>query len=245
MAIQLFDVQCGIDNRTVTSADELLAELRRVEIVGALVRNLPVIEAADMLFDNAVLYRWCGGHPELVPCPVVIPNSGRDLPPEPEQAADAIRHGAGAVWIRPANDSWPIADWVSNPLFNALEERLLPVLCSERLVSIEQLAALARQFPKLPFILAETHYRAQRFILPLLRAFRNVHLSLGNNYGVHRGIEQIVAELGPEQLLFGTNFPGSESMGAITALMYSELSDSHRQMIGHGNFARLREGIRR
>jgi len=246
--IQLFDVQCGIGaiargTRRPLDAGDLLSEMRRVAIGGALVRNIPEHDAADLPFDNMTLYGWCTGHPELIPCPIVIPNSGCDLTPETDQVAGAITHGASAVWIRPGNDSWSLADWVADPLFNALQERCLPVLCLERLVPIEQIAGLARRFPRLPLVLADTNYRAHRIILPLLRTFKNVYLSLGNNYGVHRGIEQIAAELGVGQLLFGTNFPDSEPMAAITAFMYSELSDAQKRMIGHGNFERLREGI--
>lgn len=241
--IRLFDVQCGIAPRKEGSARDVLEELERVDIAGALVRNLDAHECADIPFDNDRLYSWCDGRPQLVPCPVVIPNSGRDLAPETEQAAEAVRRGAGAVWIRPNNDGWLLADWLAKPLFDALEERRLPVVCVEQHVSVEQIAALAQSHRELPLILAETNYRAQRVILPLLRAFRNVHLSLGNNYIIHRGIEQIVGELGPEQLIFGSHFPVSETMAAVAAFLYAEISDSQKQMIGHGNFQRLREGI--
>lgn len=246
--IQLFDIQCGLGSkspgaRAATGAADLLAEMRRLQIAGALVRNLHENESADIAFDNANLYRWCKGRAALVPCPLVIPNSGCDLPAEEAQVADAIRRGAGAVWIRPGVDHWLLADWLAAPLFNALQARRLPVLCLARLVNIEQVADLARRFPELPLILAECDYRSQRVILPLLRAFKNVYLSLGNNYIVHRGIEQIVAELGPEQLLFGTNFPETEPMTAISYFMYSELTPSQKKLVGCDNFARLRKGI--
>lgn len=247
-AIQLFDVQCGMGSkspgsRTTIRAADVLAELQRLRIAAALVRNMHESETADMPFDNANLYRWCKGHAKLVPCPLVIPNSGRDFAKEEKQVDDAIRRGAGAVWIRPGNDRWLSADWLADPLFNALQARRMPVLCLARLVTIEQVADLARRFPDLPLILAECDYRSQRIILPFLRAFKNVYLSLGNNYIVHRGIEQIVKEMGPEHLLFGTNFPETEAMTAVTYFMYSELTPAQKQLIGHGNFARLREDI--
>ena len=248
MDIALTDVQCGIGglgpgNRAQVSPEDCLAAMRRVHIAQALVRRLPETEGADMAADNEALYRACAGHPELVPCPFVIPASGLDLPPEREQVAEAIRRGAAAVWIRPGNDSWILDEWVAGPLFCALEERRMPVLCLQRLVELDRVADLARRYPRLPLIVAETHYRTQRILLPLLRACANVHVSIGNNFSVHRGLEQIVKELGPRQLLFGTGYPESEPMAAITYLMYAAVPDEVKRQIGQENMAALRREI--
>jgi len=244
--ITLFDVQTGFGcapGQAGVSADDLRAEMRRLEIDRALVCITPENMEFDVPFANDMLFKACQDDPALVPCPIVAPNSGYDFPSEEEQADDAIRRGAGAVWIRPAADSWIFAEWVCDRLFRVLESRRLPVLCLERLVPLDQVAGLAGRYPRLTFIVAESNYRQQRILMPLLETFPNVYLSTGNNYIVYKGIEQFVERGFTERLLFGTGFPVSEAMNAITQLMYADISEEQRQLIGAGNMQRLMEGI--
>ena len=86
-------------------------------------------------------------------------------------------------------------------------------------------------------------YRSQRILLPLLTSFPNVQLSTGSNYCVHRGIEQLVGSVGPQRLLFGSGFPEVDPMMAISQLVYADISDEARRLIGSGNLERLIGGI--
>ena len=248
MTVPLFDAQSGFGGATpgvpeVVSSAELLAEMAREDIARALVRITPETLDADVPASNAALFAACAGQPALTPCPVVVPSSGGDFPPEPEQVADLLARGARAVWIRPDLDHWLLADWHSGPLFSALEQRWLPVVCLQRLVKIADLADLAARYPALPLLFAELSYRDQRAYLPLLERFPNVRLVLGAPYSVHRGIEQLVARVGSERLLFGSGFPAAEPMAAIAQLMYAEISDEDQRLIGSGNLEALVEGV--
>ena len=248
MEIELLDVQAGFGGAApgvarAYSAAELVAELARHRIAGALVRITPESLDTDVVRSNGLLADACRQNPALVPCPVVVPASGYDVPSEDRQADSAIRAGALAVVIRPGPDSWIVADWLSDRLFRALAARHVPVLCITRLVSVEQVAEIARRFPALPLILAEASYRQQQILLPLLEAFPNVYLSAGNNYIVSGGLEQVAARVGATRVLFGTGLPDSEAAGAISYLMYAKLSTEEKQLIGSGNIRRLGEGI--
>jgi len=248
MSITLFDIQTGFGQapgQEAVTADDLRAEMHRLDIARALACVTPENMEFDVPFANDMLFKACHADSTLVPCPIVMPNSGQDYLPEEAQVEEAMRHGAGAVFIRPAADYWILAEWVCDRLFNALEARCLPVLCLERMVSLEQVGGLARRYPRLPLIVAESSYRQQRILLPLLETFPNVCLSTGNNYIVYQGIEQLVGRGLTERLLFGTGFPVSDPMGAITQLMYAEITEEQRQMIGAGNMQRMMEGIQR
>ena len=242
--IRLFDVQAGFGGaragqREVVAAQDLAAELVRLSIDGALVRIEPEDMETDVELCNAKLYEACGGNPPLIPCPVVLPASAGDVPPEPEQVDAAVRRGAGAVFLRPARDAWILDDWVCGPLFRALEARRVPAFCLERLIGPEQVAKLAGRYPDVSFLLAGGNYRGQRVYVPLLETFPNVFLSTGNNNCVYRGIEQIVERVGPGRLLFGTGFPAAEPMAAVTQLTYSEIPEEAKALIGAGNVERL------
>jgi hypothetical protein len=248
VTLPLFDAQSGFGGATpgvpeLVSAGELLEEMHRVEIGRALVRVTPETLDWDLAASNEALFAACADEPALTPCPVVIPASGGDFPPEPEQVAGLIARGARAVWIRPEHDHWLLAPWQAGPLFSALEQRRLPVVCLQRLVRLPELADLAARHPALPLLLAELSYRDQRTYLPLLEHFPNVRLALGAPYSVHQGIEQLVARVGAGRLLFGSGFPLAEPLAAIAQLMYAEISVGDKQRLGAGNLETLVEGV--
>lgn len=248
--IPLYDVQAGFGGAskgdpTTVSADDCLRAMAKVRVYRALVRTEPDLMAVDAILANDLLLEACEGCDGLVPCPIVLPATGGDVPPETDQVDHLIRCGAGAAMVRPSQDDWQWLPFVYAPLMNALSERRLPLFCIERHVSLGQVAELAGRYPELPIIVANVGYRAQRTLLPLLATYRNVHLSLGSSWTIHRGIEQMVERLGPEQLLFGTGFPAAEPMMAITQLMYAEISEEARALIGAGNLERLWAGVKR
>jgi len=248
MTLPLFDVQCGFGGakpgqKVLLTAQDCLVEMDRLTIDRALVRTVPEDLDRDAVQSNDRLFAACRGEPRLAPCPVIFPSAADDLPPEPEQVSAFIDAGAGAVWIRPAHDTWSLKAWASGALMDALTERRLPVVCLQRMVDLESVADLAGRYADLPLVVADTSYRYQRMLVPLLESFPNVHLSLGSNYTLHCGIERLVRAVGPEQLLFGTGFPEIEPMMAVTQLVYAEISDADKAMIGSGNLERLLGGI--
>ena len=249
--IPLFDVQCGclgLDPGKVQpfTGHDLVAEMDRFRIQRGLVRLTPDGAYSDVLYANELIYEACRASAgRLVPCPIVIATGGAQPPYEAAQVDEAVRQGAGGVWIRPATDGWLLVDWVSDALFGPLQERLVPVFCLERLVGLEEVSRIAGRFPRLPLIFAETHYRGQQSLLPMMRKFENVHLSIGSNYCVRGGIEQLVKTVGPERLLFGTGLPDIEAASSICQLMYAEIDEQAKRWIGSGNLDRLMGGILR
>jgi hypothetical protein len=244
----LFDVQTGFGGPTpgqcgVVHADELVAEMARIGIDRALARFTPDEIVFDVQAANAELYADCAGHAGLVPCPILVPNTGYDQKPEKEQVEQAIRRDAGAGTLRPERDRWEPEEWCCGRLLAAMEKRCLPAFCRLSEFSFNCVAHLAERHPSLPVIFAEADYIQQRRIVALLEAFPNIHLSIGSNYVVYKGVELLVEKAGPERLLFGTGFPKAEAMSAVTMLMYAGISDEAKALIGSGNMERLMEGI--
>lgn len=251
--IPLNDIQAGFGGATpgqpdIPTARDWLAEMNRLKIGRSLVRMVPEDLEIDARHSNDRLFAACRRQRRLIPCPVVLAAGAKDVLPEDRQVDGLIRRGAGAVWIRPAHDCWSLAPWCSDKLFAALEQRRLPLLCVNRgnqVVSLEQTAEIAGRHPRLPILLVELAYNQLRMLIPLLDRFPNISLSLGNNLTLHRGIERLVEEVGARRLIFGTGYPKSEPMAAVTQLMYAEVSTQDQRMIGAGNFERLQREVRR
>ncbi len=249
MTTSLFDAQCGFGGwrkgvRDNVSGDQCVAELDRIGIERAMVRTAPDDLDRDVAQSNASLYFACLSHPNLTPCPVVLPAACGDYASEEIQVDEAIAHGCGAVILRPGADAWSLAPWSCGKLLSALEARRVPIFCLQRMVNLEQAADLAARHPALPVIVAETDYGQQRLLVPLMETFRNVHLAIGSNYTVHRGIEQLVSRVGAGRLLFGTGFPDVAPMMAVTQLMYAEITEEQKELIGMQNLQRLIGEIR-
>lgn len=246
MQIELFDVQAGIlgtpvGSRDTKSATDLVEMMQRCGIQRTLVRTATVDWDPDILYSNEKLYRACEPFPELIPCPMVIPNTGNDFPEETEQIRIAREQGAGVVRICPKIHLWLTEEWSSGDLFAALEALQMPVYLAASQLFYTDIAPLAAKYPGLVFILAEVGYREQRVLLPLLKKFPNILLSLGNRYTLHGGIEQLVQEVGADRLLFGTGYPESEPMSAVMQLLYADIPDRDKQEIGTINLSRLIE----
>jgi predicted TIM-barrel fold metal-dependent hydrolase len=246
---ELFDVQAGFGGsapgvREPLSADWLVTQLRRHQIGQAVVRITPDVQDFDICRSNQRLYEQAARFPELLPCPVLAPAACGDLPAEEEQAAEALRHQAPAVVLRPTADRWEPEPWVVGPLLDVLARHRLPVLCPERQLATAVVARWAAAAPDVPLIVTETSYGRDRTMVPLLCRFPNIYLSIGNTFTAHRGIEFYVARVGAHRLLFGTGLPESEPGAAIGQLLFAEVSESDRELIAHGNLQRLRGGIR-
>lgn len=246
---RLLDVQTGFGGfargqRQPVTAQDYLTVMSRLGIEQALARFAPDDVDVDVCLANRTLDHACEGCDRLHPCPVIVPDSGGDLPPVEEQVNAFIGNGAKAALIRPQHDYWELIPWVSDGLFDAMMARKLPLYCATPHVSLQQAGDIAGRFPELRIILAQVAYRTQRTIMPLLKAFPNISLSLGNNWTVHLGIEHMVGEVGAERLLFGTGFPEAEPMMAVTQLVYADISEEQKTMIGAGNLERLAEEVR-
>lgn len=248
MNTPLFDVLAGCGGTAAGAeapvpADELAADMARLDIGRALVRIEPTDLDSSPSMSLQLLGEICSVREAFVPCPVMIPDSGADVPSAEQQVDAAIANGAGAAVVRPARDGWSLEPWCCDPLFAVLQHRRLPVLCLLDQVGYSALAALAGRFPDLPFMLGGVGYRDHRIQVPLLRQFPNIHLAFGGRYCVHHGIEHLTAELGPDRILFGTGWPQSEPMCAISYLLYADIPNQTKALIGAGNMERLVKGI--
>jgi len=249
-AIQLFDVQAGLGGarpgqRQPVTAAELGCWLDRLEISRAVVRLAPDDLDCDVPRSNELLFAAAREDTRFAPCPTILPAAAGDVPREDVQVAMFVAGGAAAVCIRPAKDGWSLSPWCSGRLFTALAERRVPTLCLERYVTLEDVARLAERHPGLPFVVAGVGYRSLRTLLPLLQTCENVYLSAGSNFAVYRGIELLASRVGPQRLLFGTGFPEAMPAMAVSQLMYAELSDNDKALIGGGNLTRLMMRIAR
>lgn len=230
----LFDVNVrvgssGIHGELALDTNGLLSEMDRFFIRRALVSHWES-EEYDAALGNEALARDLD--PRMTPAWSVLPDSQF-------VAALALRKPV-AVRITPGTTqhNFSLAAWPSGEMFDYLQQHGVITLITVSDIGWPGLTMLLERFPRLPVVLLETGYRADRHLLPLLERFPLLHFDSAT-YLAHRQLEAFVESHGAEQLLFGTRLPLFTPAASLGVLASSRISDAARLAIAGGNLQRL------
>lgn len=133
------------------------------------------------------------------------------------------------------------------PVLDAALRRRLPVLIhtfhrtDENLpgeITVAEFAALARRFPELPLIAAHAGGN-WRQCLGLLRRVPNAFVDICGGYPETGMVEALVADLGAEHVLYGSDALGRSFASQIAKVAFANLPDADRERILWGNAARI------
>lgn len=160
--------------------------------------------------------------------------------PDEDSLASLETRRPKAVKLTPATPrhNFAMAPWCAGPLFEYLQDYAVTTLISRSDIEWTALASLAENFPRLPIVLLDIGYRADRHLFPLLRRFPMLHFDSAT-YLAHRQLEAYVNRYGPERLLFGSRLPLYTPASAMAVLASARISDADRCAIAGGNLRRL------
>lgn len=230
----LFDVNMrlgssGIHGELALDAGGLLREMDRFFLRRGLVSHWEC-EEYDVVLGNEALAREMG--PRMTPAWGVLPGA-------PFLELLAARKPA-AVRLTPARrqSNFSLADWCAGELIDFLQQHAVVTLIAGADIGWDDVAALLEKFPRLPLVLLETGYRADRYLFPLLKRFPTLHFD-SSTYLAHRQLEAFVESHGPERILFGTRLPLYTPAASLGVLATSRISDDDRLAIAGGNLRRL------
>lgn len=218
---------------------DLLAEMARLGVTGAIVRHRKAYEAGPVP-GNRALWDEVRGYAELLPAPFVTPD-GEEPAFDPAVAIAQMRvAGAKVCWTDPRAEEFSLLPWCSGPLYEVLAARRMPLLLEYDKTSADELFVILENFPELRLILLNVpRLGRNRLIYPLLQRFSNLWLCLSHTYSVHQGIEDLVRVFGPYRWVFGLGYPQAEGGAAIAGLTYARLSSEAQEAIAYGNIERL------
>lgn len=230
----LFDVNMrlgssGIHGELALDAGGLLREMDRFCIRRGLASHWEC-EEYDVVLGNEALERELG--PRITPAWGVLPG-------EPFLKLLAAREPA-AVRLTPARQqsNFSLAGWCAGDLFDYLQQHAVVTLIASADIGWNDVATLLENFPRLPLVLLETGYRADRYLFPLLKRFPALHFD-SSTYLAHRQLEAFVESHGPDRILFGTRLPLYTPAAALGVLASSRISDADRLAVAGGNLRRL------
>lgn len=225
----------------VTTAEELLTEMDRAGVERALVWHIAQQDVAPRIGNN-LLAEAIAPHPRLSGCWTVLPNQAREFPPpdvlfRQMQAARVV-----ALRVFPDIHRFLLNAVSMGELLDAMVARRVPLFVSvKRGMSWRDVYTLLAEFPDLVCVICDHGcWGEDRLFRPLLERYPNVYVDTAQ-YLLDGGIEALVADYGPQRLLFGSGFPESCFGGMMLALKHAQISDEAKSLIAGGNLERIIE----
>jgi len=102
-----------------------------------------------------------------------------------------------------------------------------------------QLLELAKDFPKLNFIMGHMGGDEWRETLGIVKQVNNVYLELCSGVPVLGKIEETVSEVGTEKIMFGSDLTLHNPSWTLGMIENAQIPDEKKTLILHGNAARL------
>lgn len=242
--IRLFDVNAMVGKfpsgeLAYHTVDGLRSAMDRLSIDRALVYH-SLAWHHDPATGNRQLIEELGGDPRLIPVWVILPVTTGEIGTPAEFLAAMKAHGVKAVRAFPRDHVYRITGPDCAPLLKALEGERIPLLIDVEQSSWPEIEALAAAYPAMPVIACRTGYRSLRMIAGALERCPNLYLDLAY-FSTHLGVEWVAERFGAHRLLFGTGQPFTDAGGAVTRLLYAELSETDLNQIAHGTLTALLE----
>jgi predicted TIM-barrel fold metal-dependent hydrolase len=222
----------GVHGELALEAPELAAEMDRFGIKRALASHFAA-EEYDTEEGNKALTRDADEFAaRLTPAWAALPDSDSIRKLAARQPA-AVRLFFGAL-----KHNFSSAPWCAGELFEYLQANAILPLIAREDIEWNSLASILENFPRLPVLLLESGYRADRYLFPLLQRHPNLYFD-SSTYVAHRQLEAFVERFGPDRLVFGSRLPLYTPGAALAVLATARIPDEARLLIAGGNLRRL------
>ena len=240
--VPVFDANVGVGHRhdrpsPFSEAKELLEEMQRHGVDRAVIYHLQG-EAISAIRGNEALPGWAGDAFSLQWMAGPGDDSLRQL-----RGFHASERVVSVRLHSPEAGKIPFVDWLYGPLLDWLSAEGIPLWVSLADGSPSEIVNTLQCFSDLNVVLLGAHYTHAPMIRPMLRRLPNAFLELSRFENLGE-VEALVAEVGPERLLYGSYFPRYAMGPILFYLHHMEIDDSDLAAICAGNLERLLGGGR-
>ena len=178
-------------------------------------------------------------------CYVLDSNLGSSIMPEAEELLKQLCvEKPAAVKLFPVSRKFRADSFYCGELLEVLNELEMPVLFdSDQTLGFEELPILAKNYPKIKFVILRHGLNESKFIIPLIKKLENVYFD--TSIMIDTGIlEEIIGKYGSEKLLFGSGLPFFVPAGALSMVIYARIKDDDKENIFYKNWLKI-EGVKR
>lgn len=240
-----FDANCSIGMRSIITknsfynVDILLKEMEKCNIKNAMVYST-LAEEYHPIVGNERLIRDIKKYKSLNPVWVILPHHTREFYDPSELIGKMKINNVKMVRVFPNKDShnYCLSDWSCGELLNMLDKNKIPLIIGMDQVGYDIIFNIAKKYSKIPLILSNVGYRADRFLYPLLDKYDNIYIET-SSYKVNFGIETICQFFGAKRLIFGTGLPVYCAGSAITMITHAMIKNKEKIQIARENIEHI------
>jgi predicted TIM-barrel fold metal-dependent hydrolase len=190
--------------------------------------------------DNRALYETAGQQRRAILCCQVNPNDGEAALAEIRRSATEWR--MRVLKIMPAIYQVRLSSPLAHTLMSTARElgMVVNIHSGSEISHPLAIGALCRRFPDVTVLMDHMGYR--EWTADAIEAARdNPNLYLGTTIASFEPITvgRAVAELGPERVVYGSNWPNLYSDLAVQAIRRQRLGETAEELIFGGNLARI------
>lgn len=227
----------------------LRAEMKRAGIHQAAPYHV-LGKAYDADYGNRLLTEELKDAPELIATWVAVPSEEAMGCPPGAFADHMTENDVKAVRLFPSSVGNPaiatryaFSRWFYGDYLEELERRGIPVALEfspgrRDEPAWEKLYGVASEFPKLKIVLADGFQRTTWSLIKLLRACPNLYVQT-SGLDVHRQLEYMTEQAGPERFIAGSKFPVSTFGTMVGQVLFSNLPPEHKKLIAGDNARRI------
>ncbi len=226
-------------NAPAAERAQALAELFSIEDAAG-VEYAVVMPSPTPHPDNAALFETAGQERRAILCCQVNPNDG-------ESALDEIRRSATerrmrVLKIMPAIYNIHLTGALARTLMEEARQlhMVVNIHSGSEISHPLAIGALCRRFPDVTVLMDHMGYR--EWTADAIEAARdNPNLYLGTTIAAFEPsvIQRAVAELGPERVVYGSNWPSCYSDLAVESIRRAKLGSEAEALVLGGNLARI------
>lgn len=222
--------------------EELIADMDYCSIAGAMVSSTLSVYY-DAMYSNLELSDRIKKYPNLFAIWNVLPHYTGEFPEPVALEGKMKEHDIRAVTICPLSNGWDWKAVTSKPLLKLLSKnKVLTIITAAELGGWENVNVFLSQYLELPVLLIGASWIEQRYLVPLVEVYKNLHISF-DHFQIHQGLETLCKAGHADQLVFASNAPVMSVGAHRTYIDYAEISDDHKKKIQGGNLKRLLKGL--
>lgn len=219
-------------------AEALLTELDSCGIDAAIVYHNTMTDVSPGYGNEKILAETVKAPERLIPTWTILPPV-TETEFAPERLFGAMK-ASGVRMLRayPARNRYLLNSVTMGELLQEIAAARIPLYLSPS-TGWEYIFETLKEYPNLTVILNNYGlWSHDRFLYPLLRAYKNVYMESGDMQTAGQ-IKEICRRFGSERILFGSDFPSNGIGGPLAALLGSGIRADELENIAFRNIERV------
>ncbi len=232
----------GYYNRTKiipSDAEAMISEMDKVGVERICISSFLSI-GPDCKLGNEIVAKTVKKYPDrFIGYGVINPNRLLDIDAELRRCFDEL--GMKAIKLHPATHQFPIEGSAFTKVFEFAASKRIPIL-SHEWGSPRFLGQLSSNYPEISFIMAHMGFwdgRSDFAYGDVMNSHSNIYVDLAYSNVMYEALERLVTIVGPEKIVFGSDFPLHDLGYHVGRVASSKLSNQHKQMILGLNMLRI------